>query len=234
MRVLLLDTALGLCTAAVFEIDGPDVNVLGLRSESMTRGHSERLAGMARDAVAEAGGGFGALDRIGVTVGPGSFTGLRVGLAFAQGLGAALGIPVIGVSSLDALEASAEHAQTVVALIDARRGQVYGRAWRAGEPLGPAEAWMVDDARAMVAELETSAGGAGNDHVHLIGSGATLVGEGLEHVMIQAFEGPDPAALARLTAAVNPEAYPPRPLYLRAPDATPPTRLPGQARVARS
>lgn len=234
MRVLVLDTALGLCTAAVFETDGSDVKVFGVRSESMTRGHSERLAGMARDAVAEAGGGFGALDRIGVTVGPGSFTGLRVGLAFAQGLGAALGIPVVGVSSLDALKASAEHAQTVFALIDARRGQVYGRAWRAGEPLGPAEAWVVDDARAMVAELEPSAGGAGNDHVHLIGSGATLVGEGLEHVMIQALEGPDPAALARLTAAVDPEAYPPRPLYLRAPDATPPTRLPGQARVARS
>lgn len=234
MRVLVIDTALGLCTAGVFEADGDDVRALGVRSESMIRGHSERLAGMARDAVTEAGGGFQALDRIGVTIGPGSFTGLRVGLAFAQGLGAALAVPVVGVSSLDALKASAEQAQTMFALIDARRGQVYGRVWRAGEPLGPAEAWMVNDARAMVAELEASAGGVGNDHVHLIGSGATLVGEGLGHVMIQALEGPDPAALARLTASVDPQAHPPRPLYLRAPDATPPTRLPGQARAARS
>lgn len=233
MRVLVIDTALGLCTAGVFQADGDDVRALGVRSESMTRGHSERLAGMARDAVAEAGGGFGALDLIGVTVGPGSFTGLRVGLAFAQGLGAALAVPVVGVSSLDALKASAEHAQTVVALIDARRGQVYGRAWRAGVAVGPAEAWAIDDARAFVAELETNAPVEGDDRVHLVGSGAALVGEGLGHVVIHSLEGPDPAALARLTAAADPQAHPPRPLYLRAPDATPPTRLPGQARVAR-
>lgn len=234
MRVLVIDTALDLCTAGIFETDGDDVRALGLRSESMTRGHSERLAGMARDAVAEAGGGFQALDRIGVTVGPGSFTGLRVGLAFAQGLGAALGIPVVGVSSLDALKASVEQVQTVVALIDARRGQVYGRAWRAGVAVGPAEAWAVDDARAFVAELETNAPLAADDRVHLVGSGAALVGEGSGHVVINPLEGPDPAAMARLTAAVDPQAHPPLPLYLRAPDATPPTRLPGQARVARS
>ena len=88
-------------------------------------GHSERLGGFVRDAVAEAGGGFEALDRIGVTVGPGSFTGLRVGLAFAQGLGAALDLPVVGVSTLDALARSAEAGAAAAALIDARRGQVY-------------------------------------------------------------------------------------------------------------
>ena len=109
MRILIIDTALGLCTAGVFEV-APDgaTTVLGLRSEAMVKGHQERLAGFARDAAATTDGGFRALDRIGVTTGPGSFTGLRVGLAFAQGLGAALDRPVVGVSTLDALAASVD------------------------------------------------------------------------------------------------------------------------------
>ncbi len=122
MRVLVIDTALDACTAGVFQ----DGVALGVRSEVMARGHSERLGGFVRDAVAEADGGFEAIDRIGVTVGPGSFTGLRVGLAFAQGLGAALDRPVVGISTLMALARSADNGQgATAAVIDARRGQVY-------------------------------------------------------------------------------------------------------------
>ena len=102
MRLLVIDTALGACTAAVFEDD----RALAMRFEPMTKGHQERIGGLVRDVMAEAGGGFDSLDRIGVTVGPGSFTGLRVGLAFAQGLGAALDRPVVGLSALDALAAA--------------------------------------------------------------------------------------------------------------------------------
>lgn len=222
MRVLVVDTALGLCSAGVFEV-GADaaagaVRPLGLRSEAMTKGHQERLAGMVRDAVAEAGG-FGGIERIGVTVGPGSFTGLRVGLAFAQGLGAALGRPVVGISTLDGLAASVEGGGVTAALIDARRGQVYARFWRDGEPQGPAEALAIEAARERVAAL-------GAD-LRLVGSGAALVA-GDETAVDLA--GPAPEALARLTAAADPAVGPPRPLYLRAPDATPPSRLPGQPR----
>ena len=231
MRVLVIDTALSLCTVGLFTIADDEVASLGLRSEVMIRGHSERLAGMARDAVREAGGGFSAIDRIGVTVGPGSFTGLRVGLAFAQGLGAALNRPVIGLSSLDALAASVVAERAVVALIDARRGQVYGRVWREGVAGGPAEAWSLDQARDIAAELDARpANGAGKGLV-LVGSGAILVAEDLRNAEVHPLEGPDPAALAWLTAAADPASQPPRPLYLRAPDATPPTRLPGQARA---
>ncbi|GAA0870125.1 tRNA (adenosine(37)-N6)-threonylcarbamoyltransferase complex dimerization subunit type 1 TsaB [Brevundimonas basaltis] len=221
MRVLVVDTALGLCSAGVFEVEagaGGVARPLGLRSEAMTRGHQERLAGMARDAVAEAGG-FAGIDRIGVTVGPGSFTGLRVGLAFAQGLGAALGVPVVGVSTLDALAASVDGEGPTAALIDARRGQVYARFWRLGVPEGPAEALSIEAARARVLAL-------GSD-VRLVGSGAGLV---TEHAAATGLDGPAPEALARLTAAADPAMSPPRPLYLRAPDATPPSRLPGQPR----
>lgn len=222
MKLMVVDTALGLCTAGVFEVDSVGVRRLGLRSEPMVKGHSERIAGFARDAAAEAGVAFADLDRIGVTVGPGSFTGLRVGLAFAQGLAAALGRPVVGVSALDALAASAGEALEAAALIDARRGQVYARFWRAGEPAGVAEALTLDAAAARIAAM-------GADGV-LVGSGAALFVDIAAGKTVLALDGPAPEALARLAAAADPASRPAQPLYLRAPDATPPTRLPGQAR----
>lgn len=221
MRVMIIDTALGLCTAAVLDVDGETARPLGVRSEPMAKGHSERLAGMARDAAAEAGG-FAALDRIGVTVGPGSFTGLRVGLAFAQGLGAALDRPVVGLSTLDALGAMSS-APDRAALIDARRGQVYARFWTDGVARGPAEALSIDEARARAAGLRSGAA--------LIGSGAGLVADAAPAGVLIDAVGPTPEALALMTARAEPAAAPPKPLYLRAPDATPPSRLPGQPRV---
>jgi len=224
MRVLIVDTALGACSAAVVE----DGRLLGLRSELMTKGHQERLAGMARDAVAEAGGGFGAVERIGVTVGPGSFTGLRVGLAFAQGLGAALDRPVVGVSTLDALAVSAPTEGLVAAVIDARRGQVYARLFRDGVALGEAEALPLDVAVDRI--LQAAAGNAPT----LVGSGAPVLAEAfpdrLAEAVLTPLAAPTPDALARLTATADPTTALPRPLYLRAPDAAPPSRLPGQPR----
>ncbi|WP_374513450.1 tRNA (adenosine(37)-N6)-threonylcarbamoyltransferase complex dimerization subunit type 1 TsaB [Brevundimonas sp.] len=223
MRVMVIDTALGLCTAGVFDVDGRAITV-AVRSVEMTKGHQERLGGLARAAIDEAGG-LHRVERIGVTVGPGSFTGLRVGLAFAQGLGAALGRPVVGISTLDALAASAE-ASRVAALIDARRGQVYGRFWRTGAPEGPPEALSLEAARERLA-------GFGPGAV-LVGSGAALLEDAAVGAAVLCLQGPAPDAVARLAAAADPAAAPPAPLYLRAPDATPPSRLPGQARPARS
>ena len=226
MRVLVIDTALGLCSVGVFEVasGGDAVRTLGLRSEAMSKGHQERLAGLARDAVRDAGG-FGAIDRIGVTVGPGSFTGLRVGLAFAQGLGAALDRPVVGISTLDALAECGGPA--AAALIDARRGQVYARFWRDGAAQGPARALSLEAAREEVRALAAESGG-----VRMIGSGAALLAGEVPEALVLDLAGPAPEALARLAATAEPAANPPRPLYLRAPDATPPSRLPGQPRPA--
>lgn len=213
MRVLVIDTALDACTAAVFE----DGRALGVRSEIMVRGHSERLGGFVRDAAAEAGG-FGGLDRIGVTVGPGSFTGLRVGLAFAQGLGAALDLPVVGISTLEALSRSADDGTgATAAVIDARRGQVYMQMFEDGRPLCEPEALSIEAAHERLSVDGRS--------WRMTGSGAALVG-GMEGTAT----APSPASLALLTATFDPAVHPPVPLYLRAPDATPPTRLPGQAR----
>ena len=223
MRVLLIDTALSLCTAAVFEGE----TALAVRSEPMVKGHQERLAGFVRDVMAEAGTGFDGLDRIGVTTGPGSFTGLRVGLAFAQGFGAALGRPVVGISTLDALAASiapdARAPGAVAALIDARRGQVYARLWCDGVAAGPAEALSLEAAAARIAALAPD--------ITLVGSGAPLLSDAVPGAVVVDLPGPAPEALARLVVAADPRRAPPEPQYLRAPDATPPTRLPGQPRV---
>lgn len=222
MKLLVIDTALGACTAAVFADGGP----LAVRFEPMAKGHQERLGGLARDVVAEAGGGFKSLDRIGVTVGPGSFTGLRVGLAFAQGLGAALDRPVVGVSTLDALAASLDaEDRPVAAVVDARRGQVYARLFAAGVPLGEAQALPLQEAAKRIADLGPA--------VSLIGNGATVLTEAFPDLAFSQKDdrvAPAPQALARLTADRDPVSNPPRPLYLRAPDATPPSRLPGQSR----
>lgn len=217
MKVLVMDTALDACTAAVFE----DGRALAERSEAMARGHQERIGVLVRDAAAEAGG-FDGIDRIGVTVGPGSFTGLRVGLSFAQGLGAALGRPVIGISTLQALAASAPDAPgRLAAVIDARRGQVYLQTFIDGAPDGEPAPWDVEAAR-----LHLGDAGIG---WRLIGGGAALIAPaGAEILDIVT---PTAAALAALTLAADPATAPARPLYLRAPDATPPTRLPGQART---
>ena len=176
--------------------------------------------------VAEAGGGFESLDRIGVTVGPGSFTGLRVGLAFAQGLGAALDRPVVGVSTLDALAASLDaEDRPVAALVDARRGQVYARMFANGAPLAQAEALSLEHAAERIGELGSS--------VSLVGNGAAVLIDAFPDLAFARRDdriAPSPEALARLTAEGSPPAHPPRPLYLRAPDAAPPSRLPGQPR----
>ena len=223
MRVLVVDTALDACTAAVFE----DGRSLAERSEAMARGHQERIGVLVRDAAAGAGG-FDGIDRIGVTVGPGSFTGLRVGLSFAQGLGAALDRPVIGLSTLDGLAVSIKPTGLVAAVIDARRGQVYARLFRDGRPLGGSEALSLEAAADRIFHAA-----AGAPPI-LVGSGGPVLTETfperLGAAVLARLPAPAPEALAYMTAVVDPAAHPPRPLYLRAPDATPPSRLPGQPR----
>jgi tRNA threonylcarbamoyladenosine biosynthesis protein TsaB len=232
MRVLVIDTSLGACTACVVE----DGSLLGVRSELMTKGHQEKLAGMVRDAVGDAardgGGGFEKIDRIGVTVGPGSFTGLRVGLAFAQGLGTSLDRPVIGLSTLDGLAISIRPNGLVASVVDARRGQVYIRLFRDARPITEAQALSLEEATNLILEQ------AGEAQALLVGSGAPVLRdaapERLAKALIAPFPAPSPEGLAFMTAMADPETCPAVPLYLRAPDAVIPTRLPGQPRQAAS
>ncbi len=102
MKVLAIDSALGACSAAVW-----DQTVMSGQQKIMSRGHVEELLPMVQAVVTESGLEFAQLELIAVSIGPGSFTGLRAGLAAARGLGLALNIPVHGVTTLEAVAAAA-------------------------------------------------------------------------------------------------------------------------------
>lgn len=212
MNLIAIDTSREACSVAVL---GEAVNPV-TASEIVGRGHAERLFGMVAEVMAEAGLDFTALDRVAVTVGPGSFTGIRVGIAAARGFGLALKRPVVGIGTLEAHAASARRlagAVPVLAVLDARRGEIYGQHFSAdGRPLGlPA-----------VASPETFAGQVGFGEV-LAGAGADLVvaalASGGDNVVVHQLSAPDILAVAENANAA--EASPPRPLYLRPPDAKP-------------
>jgi tRNA threonylcarbamoyladenosine biosynthesis protein TsaB len=205
MIVLGLDTCLSSCSVAV--LDGE--RVLASAREVMARGHQERLAPMARAVMAETGLRFDQIGRIAVTVGPGSFTGLRVGIAFAKGLAAALDLPTVGVGALEALAAEAQG--LAFAVVDARRGQVYLQGFEDGRALMAPDALTAETAAARIAELSMGR------PFTLVGSGAALL-EGLAPAAtVIPAEGADARQVARLAASREPRAL--KPLYLRAPDA---------------
>jgi tRNA threonylcarbamoyladenosine biosynthesis protein TsaB len=206
--ILGIDTCLNACAAAV--VDGE--RVLASAREPMARGHQERLAPLVREVLSAAGIAPAELDLIGVTVGPGSFTGLRVGLAFAKGFAAALGAPAAGVGVLEALAAEVPEG-VAVAVVDARREQVYLQVFEDGAPLSEPAALPIEAACALVAQLAAGRGAT------LIGSGGPLLA--VPGARLLSAEGADPVRVARLAAGLPATA--PEPLYLRAPDA----RLPG-------
>jgi tRNA threonylcarbamoyladenosine biosynthesis protein TsaB len=191
----------------------------------MAKGHAEALAPMVEAVMAEAHLPFSALTRIAVTIGPGTFTGLRIALSFARGLGLALRIPVIGFSSLEAmaLRAAADNPKNlpILAIIDARREEAYAQSFdAAGKALsGPAILPL--------SEITLSYG-----PVRLIGSGAPLLARKGDEIAPEAY--PD-ASLLALAAETRPDpGHPPHPLYLRASDAKPQLLLKGQMRLIRA
>jgi tRNA threonylcarbamoyladenosine biosynthesis protein TsaB len=195
---------------------------MALARETMLleKGHAEELVPMLDRVMARVEGGFKSLNRIAVTIGPGSFTGMRVGLSSARAAGVALGIPVVGVSTLSAYLAPMmreEAGRVMVAAIDARHKQVYLQALvHGGRPLlGP----KIAPVREVVREL-------GSASITLSGSGAPLLAAelwsvGLDVKIQDASPCPDIAWVARLGCAADPALAPATPLYLKAPDAHP-------------
>lgn len=217
MRVLALDTSLGAASVAVADFPG---GVVAEISQPMERGHAEALIPMVREVVAAVQGGFGALDRIVTTVGPGSFTGLRVAVAAARAFGLARKIPVIGVSTLTAFAApllAAGSRTTVASAIDARHGMVFFEAfWLDGKIAVSPGIYTIEDAARKLAQSRS----------RLVGNAAEAVAAaaqamGLECTVERQAAAPDIAWVARLGAAAAPEFAPARPLYLREASAIP-------------
>ena len=218
MLVLAIDTALSACSAAV--LDTERGAVVGRESVPMLRGQAELLMPMVARVMEQAGADFSAIDRIAVTVGPGSFTGLRVGIAAARGIALATGKPAIGLSTLAAFAApqiAADDSQQVVAAIDARHEHVYLQVF------GPAGRTLVSP---RIASLREAIRAAGTGPMRVVGSGAELFANAWPpnqepRPVIDARPAPDIDWVARLGAAATDDQGPPRPLYLRAPDAQP-------------
>lgn len=214
MIVLSLDTALQRCSVAILRDDKP-ISVL---IEDRERGHAERLAPMTAQAFEDAGVAPRDLDRVGVVVGPGGFTGVRVALSFARAMGLALGVDVIGVNSLSALAAGAgDEADPVAGFVDARRNQVYAGVYRRHEEV---VAPFVASPAAAAARIRNAVAGP----VQLVGSGVPLIEAPPGWRKAKADSQIDPVIVARLAAASATTGKPPAPLYLRAPDAAPAAR----------
>jgi len=218
MRVLAIDTALSACAVAVLDTDESANNVS--ESVAMARGQAEALMPMIARVMDDANIEFVELDRIAVTTGPGSFTGLRVGIAAARGIAMAAAKPAVGLSTLTAYAApliAQDDTTPVVAVVDARHDQVYMQVFGAGGRT------LVSPRIAPVREaVRAAALGA----ARIIGSGANLIaaawpsGEAPPS-LVDPRSAPDILWIARLGAAASDGHALPKPLYLRAPDAQP-------------
>lgn len=231
MRILAFDTATDATAVALCDpVAGLELALHDYPRPGERPGHATRLMPMLAEVLARAGGGWEAVDRIAVGTGPGTFTGLRIGVATARALARAREIPLVGVSSLEALAVAAAGGpgeRTVVAVIDARRGEAFAAAWRGAAPVLDAAALGPDELAEQVGKLAPAGGAA----PLAVGDGALRFREQL--VLAGAEVPPPNSRLHRISAinhcrlAADRQAISPaevKPAYIRAPDAKIPSR----------
>ena len=222
MLILAIDTALGACSAAVYDSDRRATRAI--ESVAMTRGHAEALMPLIARVIDQAGIEFMELDRIAVTVGPGSFTGLRVGIAAARGIALAAGRAAVGVSTLAAYAAphvALDRADAVAVAIDARNDQIYfqlfgsgGRSLVSPRHVALTEAVSLEPVRT----LERPCYMAGSAAAQLAAAWPADYPPPLD---ARSTPAPDIAWVARLGAVAQASLAPPKPAYLRPPGAQP-------------
>jgi tRNA threonylcarbamoyladenosine biosynthesis protein TsaB len=224
--VLGMDTATPSTAVAVWAPGGPQVERRDDPAAGQRPAHGSRLLVLVEAALDAAGAGWEDVERIAVGVGPGGFTGLRLGIATARALAQGRGLPLVGVSSLAALAAGAREAaagRALLAAIDARRGEVFAAAWRDGEPL-------LEPLAIAPAELAARLRAGGLDAPLAVGDGAVrYAGElAVAGAVVPPQDAPEHRLSAlhvcRLAAGAEPadrDAL--LPDYRREPDAKPPT-----------
>ncbi len=218
MRVLAIDTALGACSAALLDTEAG--GILARESEPMLRGHAEALMPLIHAVFDRLGTPPTTIDRVVVTTGPGSFTGLRVGIAAARGIALAANKPAVGISTLLAYAAphlADDAASPVIAVIDARHNHVYLQTFAPGGRTVIAP---------RLAPLDEAVRRAAENPARIVGNAAKIVGDRAVAlralpIVIDDRAAPDIAWVASAGAAMTEDQSPPKPLYLRAPDAQP-------------
>jgi len=238
MNVLAFDTCFGACSAAVLRRAGTQAPRLTCRFELRESGHAEALLPMIRAVMNESRTAFADLDRIAVTVGPGTFTGTRTAIAAARGLALAARVPAVGASSLAVMAAGAERrlgreelSGDLAVAVDVRRGEVYVQLFRR-PGLAPRTAPLRLTYRA-------AAGLGGAGPLLLAGSGAEKVATEAtalgRRILVRLPElQPDAADLAGMAPDLEPGSEPVRPLYLREPDVTLPAPAPADDQPMRN
>ena len=226
MRLLVLDCAANACAAAILDNDLELASV----SEPMTRGHAERIAPMLAECLASASADAASLDAVAVTIGPGAFTGIRIGLAAARGFALAAGIPILGVSCLAVAAAPFRRQSPVLVALETKRADFYLQAFdRNGKPVTDPAALPAGDIAAFLAASGAVLDGSSN--------GWPVTGDGADRLIAETrgislglhlANPPEPnsavtagkIALARIAATGLPDPTDagPRPLYLRPPD----------------
>lgn len=209
--ILAIDTSFGPVSGALLTLTGGVV--AGFEADNPAGTQAETLPPLVAEMFASAGVSFKQLDRVAVTVGPGAFTGVRVGLAFAKGLRLATGAAILGVTTLECLAAQAARdvpGHGVGVAIDAKRGEVYAQAFDAS--VVP----LTDAAAVAVESVGPSFRMAFATSFVLTGSGAALLG--LDARIVEAGRI-DARLLAQRVMLADPARYPATPAYLRAPDA---------------
>jgi tRNA threonylcarbamoyladenosine biosynthesis protein TsaB len=216
--VLALDTALAACSVCLFDTERD--KVVASESAMLGKGHAEALLPMVERVIAKLDGGWSRVERIGVVVGPGSYTGLRVGIAAARAAALATGRPAVGITTLAALAAPLVGVcedVPIAAAIDARHGNLFFQLFSPeGRPLEEPAALSLAEAAARIGERP----------VHLVGSAAPA----LQSVLSQAGGTaksslaeavPDIVCVAKLAASADPRKAPPDPVYVKSADARP-------------
>lgn len=211
MLILALDSAGSACSVALWR----DGAVLARRFAIMARGQSEVLVPMVGEVMAEAGTDFAALDLLAVSVGPGAFTGIRIGLATARALALAADKKVAGITTTQAVAAAVaadqRQGRDIVVVVDSRRAELWVQRFDAqARPLGPIQALLPEQ---VVAQMSGA--------VVLAGDGAALVASLLPEVQLCDVTHVDAALVAQLAAMSWPDqVLPAEPLYLRDADVT--------------
>ena len=218
MRILAIDTALPAVSACVLTEGATATDAE--ETLGMERGHAEALVPLIERVLAGVEGGYSSIDRVAVTVGPGSFTGLRVGIAAARAIALAWSVPAVGVSTLAALAAPLildDQPGLVAVAVDARHGHVFFAAFHGDGRIAIMPRFAAKDAA--IRDL-------GEGPLRLAGSGAPILAieawaRGVTAEIVGDRIVPDIAFVARLGLLADPASAPPRPLYLKAPDAKP-------------